>query len=407
MVTRAQVGTVKANPHFHGLMSSISPIPKSPFVALSDPYWWDAMHDEYNALIKNITWVLVQKPPNANVVRSMWLFWHKYHADGSLSCLVVNRATIRTVLSLALTRSWPIHQLDVNNAFLNGDLSETVYMCQPPGYVDSRFPNHVCRLQGSSYGLKQAPRAWFQRFAGYALRVGFSASRCDSSLFIYRHGTDIVYLPIYVDDIILTAFFTNFLRRIISSLHKKFDMTDLGALNYFLGISVTRDSTSMFLSQRKYDKELLERAHMANCNSTRTPVATESKLGSDRDPVSDPTFYRSLAEPHMAALKRILRYVQGTLDFGLQLYSSPSSSSLVAYTDADWASCPTTRRSTSGYCIFFGENLLSWSAKCQHTLSRSSAEAEYGGVANVVAEATWICNLLRELHTPLLSATIV
>ncbi|GKC93179.1 ribonuclease H-like domain-containing protein [Tanacetum coccineum] len=330
----------------------------------------DAMHDEYNALIKNNTWVFVLKPTNANVVRSMWLFRHKYHVDGSLS-------------------SWPIH--DVKNVFLNGDLSETVYMYQPPGFVDSRFQNHVCRLQRSLYGLKQAPRAWFQQFVGYALKVGFSASRCDSSLFIYRHDTDIAYLLIYVDDIILTASSTDLLHRIISSLHKEFEMTDFGALNYFLGISVTRDSTGMFLSQRKYAMELLERAHMANCNSTRTPVDAESKLGSDGDLVSDPLY---------------IVVLQGTLDFGLQLYSSPSSS-LVAYTDADWAGCPTTRRSTSGYCVFLGDNLLSWSAKRQHTLSRSSAEAEYRGVANVVAETAWIRNLLRELHSPLHSATIV
>ncbi|GJY78640.1 ribonuclease H-like domain-containing protein [Tanacetum coccineum] len=212
MVTRAQVGTVKPNPRFHGHTSHISPLPKYPVVALCDSNWRDAMYDKYNALIKNSTWILVPKPPNANVVRSMWLFRHKYHVDGSLSRYkarlvangrsqqygvdcddtfspVVKPATIRTVLSLALSRNWPIHQLDVKNAFLNGDLSETVYMYQPPGFVDPRFPHHVCRLQRSLYGLKQAPRAWFQRFAGYALRVGFSSSRCVSSLFIYQHVT--------------------------------------------------------------------------------------------------------------------------------------------------------------------------------------------------------------------------
>ncbi|GJU68746.1 ribonuclease H-like domain-containing protein [Tanacetum coccineum] len=156
-------------------------------------------NDEYNALIKNGTWILVPKPPNVNVVRSMWLFQHKYHADGSLSrykaCLVANGrnqqygvdcsdtfslvvkpATIRTVLSLALARNWPVHQLDVKNAFFNGDLSETVYMYHPQGFVDSHFPHHVCRLQRSLYGLKQASRAWFQRFTGYALCVGFTLS---------------------------------------------------------------------------------------------------------------------------------------------------------------------------------------------------------------------------------------
>ncbi|GJV95719.1 ribonuclease H-like domain-containing protein [Tanacetum coccineum] len=142
---------------------------------------------------------------------------------------------------------WPIHQLDVKNAFLNGDLSETVYMHQPPGFVDVRFPNHVCRLQRSLYGLKQAPRAWFQRFAGYATRAGFYHSRCDSSLFIYRQGSQVAYLLLYVDDIILTASSTELLQQLIDSLHCEFDMTDLGALNYFLGISTVRHSQVLLI----------------------------------------------------------------------------------------------------------------------------------------------------------------
>nr|GFB75305.1 ribonuclease H-like domain-containing protein [Tanacetum cinerariifolium] len=156
-----------------------------------------------------------------------------------------------------------------------------------------------------------------------------------------------------------------FLQRIITSLHAEFSMTDLDPLNYFLGVSVTRDTSGMFLSQQKYATEVLERA----------------------------------------ALKRILRYVRGTLSYGLQLYSS-TTSTLVAYSDADWAGCPTTRQSTSGYCVFLGNNLLSWSFKRQFTISRSSAEAEHRGVANAVAETCWLCNLLRELHTPLSTATL-
>ncbi|GKC26088.1 ribonuclease H-like domain-containing protein, partial [Tanacetum coccineum] len=272
------------------------------------------------------------------------------------------------------------------NAFLNGDLSETVYMHQPPGFVDPHHPTHVCLLQRSLYGLKQAPRAWFQRFAGYATRAGFTHSRCDSSLFIYTQGSQVAYLLIYVDDIILTASAPALLRQIIDSLHKEFDMTDLGALNYFLGISAIRHSTGLFLSQKKYALELLGRAHMVNCNPSRTPIDSEAKLGPDGVRVQDPTLYRSLAgglqyltftrpdlsyavqqvclymhdprEPHLAALKRILRYVQGTLALGLHLYAS-ATTSLVGYTDADWAGCPSTRRSTSGYCILLGDNLLS------------------------------------------------
>nr|GEV45210.1 ribonuclease H-like domain-containing protein [Tanacetum cinerariifolium] len=173
---------------------------------------------------------------------------------------------------------------------------------------------------------------------------------------------------------------------------------------------------------------------MLTCNPCRTPVDTDSKLSVDGDPVSDPTLYHSLAgalqyltftrpdisyavqqvclfmhdprEPHFSALKRILPYVRGTLSYGLHLYSS-TTSTLVAYLDADWAGCPTTRRSTSSYCVFLGNNILSWSSKRQFTISRSSAEAEYQGVANAVAETCWLRNLLRELHTPLSTATLV
>nr|GFB98736.1 ribonuclease H-like domain-containing protein [Tanacetum cinerariifolium] len=182
-----------------------------------------------------------------------------------------------------------VHQLDVKNAFLHGDLAETVYMHQHPGFRDLEHPNYVCLLQRSLYGLKQAPRAWFQRFAAYTTTVGFTPSRCDSSLFIYKQGDDTAFLLLYVDDIVLTASFGRLLQQIITSLHCEFSMTDLGALNYFLGISVTRDSSGLFLSQCKYAMVILERAHMVGCNPSRTPVDTESKLGDVGTPVVDPT----------------------------------------------------------------------------------------------------------------------
>ncbi|GJW94223.1 ribonuclease H-like domain-containing protein [Tanacetum coccineum] len=209
MVTRYRVGTNHPTERLSLYISSVSPLPKSYRGAFNDSKWQNAMCDEYHALIKNKTWTLVPKPTNANIVRCMWLFRHKYHADGTLSRYkarlvangsiqlegvdvdetfspVVKPGTIRTVLSLAASRHCPIHQLDVKNAFLHGDLSETVYMYQPPGFRDSVHPDYVCLLQRSLYGLKQASRAWFQRFASYITHVGFQHSRCDSSLFIYR-----------------------------------------------------------------------------------------------------------------------------------------------------------------------------------------------------------------------------
>ncbi|GKE04547.1 ribonuclease H-like domain-containing protein [Tanacetum coccineum] len=266
-------------------------------------------------------------------------------------------------------------------------------------------PDHVCLLRRSLYGLKQAPRAWFQRFASYAVRVGFHHSKTDSSLFIFRRGIDTAYLLLYVDDIILTASSTTFLQRIISSLYREFAMTDLGPLNYFRGVAATRTSDDIFLSQIKYATEILERAHILNCNLYRTLIDTEKKLGHEGSPVANPTFYRSIAktlqyltftrpdlsyavqqlclymhdprEPHLHAMKRVLCYLRAT------------------------------RCSTSGYCVFFGDNLLTWSLKRQETLSRSSVEAEYRGVANAVAETSWIRNLLHELHTSLSTATLV
>ncbi|GJY90155.1 ribonuclease H-like domain-containing protein [Tanacetum coccineum] len=193
------------------------------------------------------------------------------------------------------------------------NLTETVYMHQPLGFTDSTHPDYVCLLQKSLYGLKQGP--------------------------------DTAYLLLYVDDIILTASSTSLLQRIISSLHAEFAMTDLGPLNYFLGISVTHTTSGIFLSQTKYATEILERAQMLNCNPCRTPVDTEKKLG-------------------------------------------PEGSPLIAYFDADWAGCPATCRSTSGYCVFLGDNLLTWSSKRKDTLSHSSAEAEYRGVANAIAETS-------------------
>ncbi|GJS96543.1 ribonuclease H-like domain-containing protein [Tanacetum coccineum] len=164
--------------------TTTSPIHRPHLHALRDPNWHKAMVDEYNALISNETWALVPRPSNVNIVRSMWLFKHKFNADGSLSSPVVKSATIRIVLSLVVTRDWPIHQLDVNNAFLHGQFSETVYMHQPPGFVDSAYPDYVCHLQRSLYRLKQAHRAWFQRFASFITRVGFHHSKTDTLLFV-------------------------------------------------------------------------------------------------------------------------------------------------------------------------------------------------------------------------------
>lgn len=285
-----------------------------------------------------------------------------------------------------------------------------------------------------AYGLKQAPRAWYNRFASFAKKIGFIQSISDPSLFVYSHNKQIAYILLYVDDIVLTASTSQLVQSIIAHLHKEFEMTDLGYLHYFLGIFVTRNAAGLLLQQQNYAADILHRANMTNCHPCTTLVDTKAKLSPDGEPVSDPTLYRSLdgalqyltftrldiafavqqvclfmhdpRETHFTALKRILRYVKGTISHGLQIHKSPIDQ-LTAYTNADWARCPSSRRSTSGFGIFLGDSLVSWSSKRQPTVSRSSAEAEYRGVANAVAEATWLRNLLSELKFPLPKATIV
>ncbi|XP_066374879.1 uncharacterized mitochondrial protein AtMg00810-like [Miscanthus floridulus] len=243
------------------------------------------------------------------------------------------------------------------------------------------------------------------------------------------------YLLLYVDDIIVTASSPALLQHVTSRLHSEFAMTDLGDLHHFLGISVTRDSSGLFLSQRQYAADLLQRAGMAECHPTATPVDARTKLStSEGAPVANPSECRSLAgalqyltltrpdlayavqqvclfmhdprEPHLALIKRILHYVKGSLSAGLHL-GSGAVDQLTAYSDADWAGCPDTRRSTSGFCVYLGDNLVSWSSKRQTTVSRSSAEAEYRAVAHVVAECCWLRQLLQELHISIPLATIV
>nr|AOG75317.1 RNaseH [Mirabilis jalapa]AOW44034.1 RNaseH [Mirabilis jalapa]AOW44038.1 RNaseH [Mirabilis jalapa] len=212
-------------------------------------------------------------------------------------------------------------------------------------------------------------------------------------------------------------------------------MTDLGPLHYFLGVSVQKLSQGLFLSQHQYALDILDRAQMLNCKPISTPVDTLGKLAADASPpVDDPTQYRALAgalqyltftrpdiayavnqiclfmhdprQAHFTALKRILRYVRGTLHHGLTI-TLMASPVLQVYTDADWAGCPDSRRSTTGYCVFFGDNLVSWSSKRQTTVSRSSAEAEYRAMASAVAEVIWLRQLLQELHVPIPGASLV
>jgi hypothetical protein len=231
------------------------------------------------------------------VVTGKWIFKLKLHADGSLEWYkaryvlrgftqcprvdynetfspVVKPTTIRTVLTLALAQDWPVHQLYVMNAFLHGTLTDTVYCTQPVGFVDPAQPDLVCKLNKSLYGLKQVPRPWYSRFAIFLCSQGFVEAKSYTSLFILHHDSDTVYLLLYVDDIVLTASSPELLRRIISCLQREFAMMDLRTLHHFLGVTVERRPQGLFLHQRQYTVDILERAGMVECKPCATPVDT-------------------------------------------------------------------------------------------------------------------------------------
>lgn len=213
--------------------------------ALADSNWRPAVIAEFNSIVANRTFSLVPPSPHQNPVSCRWIFTIKYNPDGSVRRYkarlvargytqlpgidytetfspVIKTTTIRLVLDIAVSRSWSIKQLDVNNAFLQGTLTEEVYTVQPPGFVDADLPNHVCRLHKALYGLKQAPRAWYRELSNFLIQYGFINSVADTSLFILRRGSSLVYMLIYVDDILITGNDPALLQQILDSLATRF-----------------------------------------------------------------------------------------------------------------------------------------------------------------------------------------
>ena len=276
------------------------------------------MDEEFDALTRQGTWVLVPPSPTQNVVGCKWVFKLKHNSDGNTNrykarlvakrfhqqygidfdetfSLVIKPPTIIIILSLAVQFNWPLRQLDVRNAFLHGVLKEEVYMVQPQGYIDPIFPNHVCRLKKSLYFLKQAPMAWFERFLSHLLHLGFLASLADSSLFILRHGKFLVYLLVYVDDIVLIGNCPSFLQSLILQLSSEFELKDLGPLHYFLGLQITKTSAGLFLNQSKYAHDLLQRHNMLSAKPAKTPCAPNLRLvPASRSLLADPHLYRNI-----------------------------------------------------------------------------------------------------------------
>ena len=407
------------------------------------------MQDEYNALQSTGTWSLVPFHSHQNIVGCKWVFRVKKHPNGTIDRYkarlvakgfhqqagldyketfspVAKPVTIRILLSLAVQSDWFLNQLDISNAFLHGELQEDVYMQQPPGFSDPNYPNHVCKLRKSLYGLKQAPRAWFDKLFAVLKSLGFHQSQSDASLFVIQVPVPVIVL-VYVDDILVTGPNPAACQSFIQKLSTIFPVKDLGPLHYFLGLEVQRSSAGLFLHQSKYILDLLQKTNMEGAKPCLTPLGS-IKLDHTGPLLPDPLrvqihcrclailtwtrpdlsfavnqvcqFMHAPREPHLQAAKRILRFLKATVSHGL--WFKKGDIHLTAYSDADWAGCLFDRRSTSGYCIFLGSNLISWSAKKQPTVARSSTEAEYRSLAHTAAEMTWICKVFKDLGLHLL-----
>ncbi|KAM2731468.1 hypothetical protein EV2_035124 [Malus domestica] len=451
MITRSKAGILTsracaATKHPHPV--DMDYVPTTYLQASKHAHWRQAMQDEFNALLTTGTWSLVPSHHSQNLVGCKWVFRIKKKPDGTVDRYkarlvakgfhqqegidfqetfspVAKPVTIRILLTLAVQYNWFLNQLDISNAFLHGDLKEDVYMQQPPGFVDPLHPTSVCKLRKSLYGLKQAPRAWFDKLFQALHSLGFTQSSSDASLFVLN-GPQLVIVLVYVDDILVTGPYPHLCQHFIQQLGAQFPVKDLGPLHYFLGLEVHRSSQGIFLHQTKYLLDLLKKTNMEGAKPCCTPIGSK-KLDHSGPLLSNPTEYRSIVgglqyltwtrpdlafavnqicqfmhaprEQHLQAAKRVLRFLKGSISHGVWFTKGPVH--LSAYSDADWAGCTIDRRSTTGYCVFLGSNLISWSAKKQSTVARSSTEAEYRSLAHTAAEITWVCKILKDLHYPL------
>lgn len=424
--------------------------PKYFHQAIKDDRWKEAMKKEIRALEENDTWVLEELPEGKRAIDSKWVYKVKHKPNGEVDKFkarlvakgftqmegvdyhdtfapVAKLVTVRTLLAVAVKRNWAIHQLDVNNAFLHGDLDEEVYMKIPQGFV-KEGETRVCRLKKSLYGLKQASRNWYQKFTNSILDLGFKQSKADHSLFIQQRGKGFIAALIYVDDVIIVGNDTKEIQRTKDRLNELFSIKDLGNLKYFLGIEVARTAEGLVLNQRKYILDILNDCGLQGCRPSFFPIEQNTKLGkSETEPKVDASRYRRIVgrliylqatrpdvayavnmlsqfvsdprKPHMDALHRVLRYLKTSPGKGILLPRN-GGTNLTSYCDSDWLGCQTTRRSRTGYLLHLGGAPISWKTKKQSVVSRSSAEAEYRSMASTVSEVLWVRWLLQELNVP-------
>ncbi|KAH9681844.1 hypothetical protein KPL71_027113 [Citrus sinensis] len=416
--------------------------------AALDEKWRIAMDEEIKAIVKNDTWELTTLPKGHKAIGVKWVYKTKRNAKGEIErhkarlvakgysqkagidydevfAPVARLETIRLIVSLATQNKWKIFQMDVKSAFLNGFLEEEVYIGQPLGYVVKGHEDRVLRLKKALYGLKQAPRAWNSRIDKYFQEKGFTKCPYEHALYVKEKDRDILIVCLYVDDLIFTGSNPSLFEEFKRVMIKEFEMTDIGLMAYYLGIEVKQKEEDIFISQESYAKEILKRFKMNDCKPISTPVECGVKLSKyDEGEDIDPTFFKSLVgslryltctrpdilyavglvsrymenpkTTHFKAAKRIIRYIKGTINFGL-LYSFSNDYKLIGYSDSDWGGDVDDRKSTTGFVFFMGDTAFTWMSKKQPIVTLSTCEAEYVAATSSVCHAIWLRNLLKEL----------
>ncbi|KAJ9539156.1 hypothetical protein OSB04_031889 [Centaurea solstitialis] len=431
--------------NFSVFLSNIEPTRVSD--ALQDSDWVTAMQEELNQFEALKVWRLVKLPESKSVIDTKWLFKNKRDANNIIVrnkarlvakgyrqqegidydetfALVARLEAIRLFLAYAAYKDFTVFQMDVKTAFLYGHLKEEVYVAQPEGFVDKEHPIYVYVLDKALYGLKQAPRAWYEELSKHLLSKGFKKGSVDSILFLMKEGEHIVVIQIYVDDIIFGSTSRELCKKFETVMTEEFKMSMMGEINFFLGLQVRQFSDGIFINQSKYIFDLLKKYDMSGCHSIGTPMATGNSIGPDHEGKDvDLRNYRSMVgslmyltasrpdimfatcvcaryqakpkESHLAAVKRIFRYLKGTPYYGIW-YPKGLGFELQAYTDADYGGCNMDRKSTSGHLQFLGNKLVSWASKKQQCVSTSTAESEYVAAAICCSQVLWMQSQLRD-----------
>ncbi|GKD80064.1 retrovirus-related pol polyprotein from transposon TNT 1-94, partial [Tanacetum coccineum] len=314
---------------------------------------------------------------------------------------VARMEAIRIFLAFATYMNFKVYQMDVKSAFLNGKLKEEVYVKQPPSFESSEFPDYVCKLDKALYGLKQAPRAWYETLSTFLIQNKFTRERIDNTLFIYKSKGEVILVQVYVDDIIFGSTSYKLCKQFEKLMTKKFEMSMMGELTYFLGLQIKQDDKGISICQEQYTRNLLKKYEISDSSSVKTPMVPPNNLGPDLAGKSvNETSYRGMIGSLMY-LTATRPDIQFSTVLCARYQSNPKESHLIAVKRIlrylkDYAGCNMDRKSTSGACQILGGKLVCWSAKKQQSVAMSLAEAEYVAAAGCCASILWMKSQLGD-----------